>query len=248
MMNRWIAALLAAGALLPGMAQAQQEMQGRGTERGWQRRGDGERVGVVPRPENRPLYNRREDFPENRPTPTRPDRPETRPDRAPQNWEGRNRIDRDDRDRRAERERERRDRQRNWDRQRGWDRSDANWRDFGDDQWRSFERREWGSRWNRGWREDGRYDWNRWRSANRNLYHLPRYYSPYGGNAGYRRFGPGAALDPIFFNQTYWLSDPFAYRLPPAYAPYRWVRYYNDALLVDIREGVVVDMVYDIFW
>lgn len=241
MTNRWIAALLAAGALIPGAAQAQQEMQNRGTDRGWQRRGDGgERVGVVPRPENRPLYNRREDFPENRPQATRPDRPEAR---HTLNWENRDRSDRD----RGDRERQRRDRQRNWDRERGWDRSDADWRDFGGDQWRSAERRDWGSRWNRGWREDGRYDWSRWRSANRNLYRLPRYYSPYGG-AGYRRFGPGAALDPIFFGQNYWLSDPFVYRLPPTYAPYRWVRYYNDALLVDIRQGLVVDMVYDIFW
>jgi hypothetical protein len=36
--------------------------------------------------------------------------------------------------------------------------------------------------------------------------------------------------------------------LPPAYGPYRWVRYYNDALLVDIYTGRVVDTVYDIFW
>ena len=41
---------------------------------------------------------------------------------------------------------------------------------------------------------------------------------------------------------------PYAYRLPEAYGPYRWVRYYNDALLVDIRDGRVVDVVNDIFW
>ena len=32
------------------------------------------------------------------------------------------------------------------------------------------------------------------------------------------------------------------------HGPYRWVRYYNDALLVDIRSGQVVDVEYDIFW
>ena len=41
---------------------------------------------------------------------------------------------------------------------------------------------------------------------------------------------------------------PYDYRLPEAYGPYRWVRYYNDALLVDIYTGEVVDTVYDIFW
>ena len=52
----------------------------------------------------------------------------------------------------------------------------------------------------------------------------------------------------MFFGQDYWLDDPYAYRLPPAYGSYRWVRYYNDAVLVDLRSGMVVDVVYDIFW
>jgi hypothetical protein len=36
--------------------------------------------------------------------------------------------------------------------------------------------------------------------------------------------------------------------LPPAYGPYRWVRYYDDVLLVDIRSGYVVDMINNFFW
>ncbi|WP_374128235.1 MULTISPECIES: RcnB family protein [unclassified Sphingomonas] len=55
-------------------------------------------------------------------------------------------------------------------------------------------------------------------------------------------------MSSILFNQNYWLDDPSFYGLPPAYGPYEWVRYYNDALLVDIRTGQVVDTVYDIFW
>ena len=46
----------------------------------------------------------------------------------------------------------------------------------------------------------------------------------------------------------YWIGDPYSYRLPEAYGPYRWVRYYNDALLVDLRSGFVVDTVYGIFY
>ena len=50
------------------------------------------------------------------------------------------------------------------------------------------------------------------------------------------------------WGQDYWIDDPWSYRLPEAYGPYRWVRYYNDALLVDGRSGFVVDVIYDIFW
>ena len=101
--------------------------------------------------------------------------------------------------------------------------------------------------WNRGWRNDQRYDWNRYRSGNSNLYRLPRYYAPYGWGGGYRRFSIGITLSSILWAQDYWIDDPYAYRLPEAYGPYRWVRYYGDAMLIDIRDGRVVDVVYDIF-
>ena len=103
-------------------------------------------------------------------------------------------------------------------------------------------------RFDRNWRHDDRYDWNDYRARHRTVYRLPRYYAPYGWDYGYRRFGIGFRLDSILFGPNYWISDPYYYRLPPAYGPYRWVRYYNDALLVDIDTGEVVDVVYDIFW
>jgi hypothetical protein len=116
-----------------------------------------------------------------------------------------------------------------------------------DDRWTQsrFEDR---SAWNRGWRGDDRYDWNRYREANRGAYRLPRYYAPNGWGGGYRRFGIGVGLQRALWGQNYWISDPYAYRLPEAYGPYRWVRYYGDALLVDLRSGLVVDAVYGIFW
>src|SRR3546814_4031541 len=55
-------------------------------------------------------------------------------------------------------------------------------------------------------------------------------------------------MNSLLFGSSYWINDPYNYRLPPAYGPYRWVRYYNDALLVDTYTGEVVDVVYDIFW
>lgn len=136
-------------------------------------------------------------------------------------------------------------------RQRGdrdrWRRSYGDWRDHNDQAYGFGERRAWADQWNRGWRRDRRYDWLGWRSLNRGAYHLPRYYAPYGGYS-YQRFSSGVILEPMFFDQNYWLGDPYAYRLPPAYGSYRWVRYYNDAILVDLRSGLVVDVVYDIFW
>jgi hypothetical protein len=102
--------------------------------------------------------------------------------------------------------------------------------------------------WNRNWRQDNRYDWNQRRRYNRNAYHLPRYYAPPGWDYGYRRFNIGFTLSTILFNQNYWIDDVDNYGLPEAYGPYRWVRYYNDALLVDVDSGEVVDTVYDIFW
>ncbi len=115
---------------------------------------------------------------------------------------------------------------------------------------RWYSDRDTGNRggWNRGWRGDDRYDWARYRTANRNAYRLPRYYAPSGWGGGYRRFGIGTTLSSGLWGRNYWIGDPFAYRLPEAYGPYRWVRYYGDALLIDLRTGLVVDSVYDIFW
>ena len=142
----------------------------------------------------------------------------------------------DRRDFRRDRAEDRRDWQR--DRQ-DWQR-DRNWN--GNNRWQGHRD------WNRDWRRDPRYNWQDWRQRNRGSYHFPRYYAPRGWGYGYRRFSFGAFLGAPFFAQDYWISDPFEYRLPPAYGPYRWVRYYDDVLLVDIRNGQVVDVIYDFFW
>lgn len=105
-----------------------------------------------------------------------------------------------------------------------------------------------GQVWNRSWRSDRRYDWNGYRQGNGALYRLPRYYAPQGHGYQYRRYGLGSTLSRSLFGPDYWLDDPYGYRLPPAYGPYRWVRYFDDALLVDLRTGRVVDLVYGIFY
>jgi len=103
------------------------------------------------------------------------------------------------------------------------------------------------NRWDRRWRDNNRYDWHRYRSHNRNIYRIGVYYSPY-RSWSYRRLGIGYFLDTLFFSSRYWINDPWRYRLPAVYGPYRWVRYYDDVLLVDTYSGEVVDVIYDFFW
>ena len=114
------------------------------------------------------------------------------------------------------------------------------------DSWRDGRRGDHRS-WSRDWRRDNRYDWSRYRTSNRNVFHIGRYYSPY-SNYRYSRLSIGFRLNSLFFGSRYWINDPWQYRLPEAYGPYRWVRYYDDALLVDTYSGEVVDVIYDFFW
>lgn len=157
-----------------------------------------------------------------------------------------------------------RDRDRNWerdDRRPGeWDR-DRNGRDarrdndrkshWGYDNDRNrYDGNRYGDRnrnWNRDWRTDNRYDWHRYRDRNRSTYRVGYYWSPY-PSWSYRPLSIGFTLGSLFYGQRYWISDPWYYRLPPVYGPYRWVRYYDDVLLVDIYTGRVVDVIYDFFW
>jgi hypothetical protein len=102
-------------------------------------------------------------------------------------------------------------------------------------------------RWTNNWRNDRRYDWRSYRQSNSNYYRPGRYYSPYRGH-NYSRISIGFSLGSGYYGSRYWINDPWEYRLPAAYGTYRWVRYYDDVLLVDIRNGRVVDVIRDFFW
>ena len=158
------------------------------------------------------------------------------------NWSGnRGDNDRDWRDGRRDNDRNwrdgRRDNDRNWSGSRN-----SGYRDGYRDGQRDYRRWD-----NRSWRNDRRYDWYRYRAANRSIYRLSPYYAPY-RNYYYRRLTIGFFLDSLFYTNRYWINDPWRYRLPAVYGPYRWVRYYDDALLVDVYTGEVVDVIYDFFW
>jgi len=107
--------------------------------------------------------------------------------------------------------------------------------------------RAWSPQFRESWRGDSRYNWRDWRDGHRDAFHVGRYYAPFQG-AYYSRLSIGYVLDPAFFGSSYWIYDPWSYHLPPAWPPYHWVRYYDDALLVDTYTGQVVDVLYDFFW
>lgn len=98
----------------------------------------------------------------------------------------------------------------------------------------------------RDWRRDARYDWRRHRDRFGDRFHLGFYYDPFGWD--YRRWQVGWNIRPSYWSDSYWLQDPWQWRLPMVAGPYRWIRYYDDALLVDVRSGRVVDVIHDVFW
>lgn len=123
------------------------------------------------------------------------------------------------------------------------DRANQNWhRD------RNASRHRNDHNWTRNWRNDNRYNWQHNRSRYHDRYRLGRYTNPFGYGYGYNRFSIGIYIDSRYFGRSYWLDDPWDYRLPPAPYGCRWIRYYDDVVLVDMRNGYVLDVIEDFFW
>lgn len=149
------------------------------------------------------------------------------------------------------------DRRDDW-RRNGWhDGRRSDWyrdrRDWRRDDWRwswngraGWDRRDF-RRWDNRWRTNRSYNWFDYRRSNRIIYSPGPYYAPFRSHR-YSRLSIGWFLDSLFFQPRFFINDPWAYRLPPAYGPYQWVRYYDDVLLVDIYTGEVVDVINDFFW
>lgn len=236
----------------PRQVQAVPRAEGRAQWRGDQRRGDQargdrneQRVRQTPIRPSVPAQvqaqadrrDGRRDF--------RQDRQDGRRDLRNGQYAGQRDIRRDRQDDRRDVRQDRRDDRPNVRRDRQNDQRD--WRNNRDND-RRWDRGHDNRRWDRDWRRDQRYDWQRYRNQNRRSYHLPRYYAPRGYGYGYNRFSIGVTIGSAFFGSGYWINDPWMYRLPPAYGDYRWVRYYDDVLLVDLRTGYVVDVIYDFFY
>ena len=100
--------------------------------------------------------------------------------------------------------------------------------------------------WNTNWRDNDRYDWRRWRERHHSWFHVGIYYDPFGWS--YQPYEIGWRLWPSYYSSRYWIDDPWMYRLPYAPPGYVWVRYWDDALLVDTWTGEVVDVIHGFFW
>ena len=90
----------------------------------------------------------------------------------------------------------------------------------------------------------GRNDWSSWRNQNRALYSRGNWRAPFRYNA----FRPGLRIGAGYYGPRYYIVDPWRYRLPQAGYNQRWVRHYNDVLLVDTRRGVVIDVIRNFYW
>ena len=122
-------------------------------------------------------------------------------------------------------------------------------------EWRRDQRED-----RRDWREDRRddrrdyrqarrdyRDWRAYRQAERNAFRRGSYHAPRG--LTYRPVRVGGRLNSnLFWGSRYWV-DPYDYYLPqPRYGYQRYIRYGNDVLLIDTRNGRVL-VVYDrFFW
>jgi Ni/Co efflux regulator RcnB len=95
-------------------------------------------------------------------------------------------------------------------------------------------------------RQEYREDWRDYRKNNRQVYKRPAYNAPRGFR--YRHIEAGFRFQPVYYSSRYVISDPWRYRLPRAEGNRRWVRYGNDVVLVNIRNGRVITVYRDFFW
>lgn len=93
-------------------------------------------------------------------------------------------------------------------------------------------------------KQEYREDWRDYRSKNRNVYARGNWRAPF----AYQRFRSGAQLRPSYYNSRYYIANPGRYRLPAATGANRWVRHYDDALLVNVRNGRVVQVINGFYW
>lgn len=93
----------------------------------------------------------------------------------------------------------------------------------------------------RQWRRD---DWRGWREHNRPLYAGGNWRAPF----RYTSFRPGVRIAPAYYGRGYWIAEPWRYHLPRTVGNQRWVRHYNDLLLIDTRRGYVVDVIRNFYW
>ena len=89
-------------------------------------------------------------------------------------------------------------------------------------------------------------DWRDYRRTNPDAFRHGGYRGP--GGYRYRPVTPGYRFAPGYYGRNYWVNDWQNYRLARPLGYQRWVRYGNDVVLVDIRNGAVVSVYNSFFY
>jgi len=95
-------------------------------------------------------------------------------------------------------------------------------------------------------RRELREDWRDYRQSHRDVYRRGAYAGPRG--YAYRPVAPGYRFAPGYYQSRYWINDPWTYRLRRVAGGQRWIRYGNDVVLVNTRNGRVIEAHRDFFW
>lgn len=93
-------------------------------------------------------------------------------------------------------------------------------------------------------RREAREDWRDYRQSHRDVYRAGNWRAPF----RYNQWNVGAQLRPTYYSSRYYITDTNRYRLPRPGYNQRWVRHYNDVLLVNVRTGRVVAVHRGFFW
>jgi Ni/Co efflux regulator RcnB len=95
-------------------------------------------------------------------------------------------------------------------------------------------------------RRETREDWRDYKRSHRGVYHRSAYVAPRGYR--YRQVAVGANLDRAFWGSRYRIGSYGTYRLPYPGHNRMYVRYGNDVLLINGRNGRVIRVYDRFFW
>lgn len=87
-------------------------------------------------------------------------------------------------------------------------------------------------------RQEYRGDLRDYRRSHPRVYSRGAWRAPF----PYRQWNRGARLNRSYYAPRYYINNPRYYRLPAPGRNMRWVRHYDDVLLVNIRTGAIVDV------
>jgi Ni/Co efflux regulator RcnB len=91
-----------------------------------------------------------------------------------------------------------------------------------------------------------REDWRDYRRTHRRVYTRPAYVAPRGYR--YRPVAVGAVLNRLFWTPNYRIGNYATYRLPYPGRNRAWVRYGNDVVLINTRNGRVITVYNNFFY